>query len=77
MEKRVGSEGSVIYYVVANKHGFEEMVFQGTYEEAEQEKVLREADNVSRNETPLEPWFQTRYYVIPETEWPRECGGMH
>jgi len=67
----------VIYYVVANKNGFEEMVFQGNREEAEQEKALREADNVSRKESPLEPWLQTRFYVIPEAEWSRECGGMH
>ena len=67
----------MIYYVVANKNGFEETVFQGTHEEAEQEKARREAGAASRNLAQAEQWLQTKYYVLPETAWTRECGGMH
>jgi hypothetical protein len=67
----------MIYYVVENKNGFEQTVFQGTCEEAEEEKTRRESYTACVNQEVPGHWLSPKYYVVPETEHTPEIGAMH
>ena len=68
----------MLYYVIENTNGFEELVFQGTMEEAERERVRRISSLDSGATLEGErTWPRTKYYVLPETEWKMEIGVMH
>jgi hypothetical protein len=66
----------MIYYVIKNKDGFEELVFEGTMEEAEAKKSALES-LLSLSEEQKSGWSRIKYYIFPETEWKMEIGGMH
>lgn len=65
------------YYVIRNKDGFEELVFEGTMEEAESKKSILESRLSPSEEKQRLGWSRVKYYVFPETEWKMEIGTMH
>lgn len=67
----------MIYYVIESKNGFEETVFKGTRDEAEQERKKLESCVVQSDQSGPESWLRTRYYVVSENEWQPQIGGMH
>ncbi len=67
----------MLYYVIKNKDGFEELVFEGTIEEAEAKKSALESLILLSEEDRQSGWSRTKYYIFPETEWKMNIGGMH
>ena len=67
----------MIYYVIKNNDGFEELVFEGTMEEAEAEKSMLESLLFTSKEEEQHRWSRVKYYVFPETDWKMETGAMH
>lgn len=67
----------MVYYVIENRNGFEELVFKGTMEEAESQKSLLEERQRASQEGRHPEWPRVKYYVFPETEWRMEIGTMH
>jgi 20S proteasome alpha/beta subunit len=67
----------MIYYVIKNKDGFEELVFEGTMEEAEAKKIALESLLSLSEEDQKSGWSRIKYYIFPETGWKMEIGGMH
>ena len=67
----------MIYYVVRNEDGFEELVFEGTREDAEYEKSLLESRLSLSEDEGRSGWRRVKYYLFPETEWKMEIGTMH
>lgn len=65
------------YYVIRNHDGFEELVFEGTLEEAESKKATFEALLNSSRQEQRPGWSRIKYYVFPEHEWKMETGAMH
>lgn len=65
----------MVYYLIKNEDGFEELVFQGSREDAESRKILLES-NLSRGDERLS-WTRVKYYIFRETEWTTEIGTMH
>lgn len=66
----------MVYYLIKNNNGFEELMLEGTKEEAEAEKARCESalSATSKDET---TWQPVKYYVLPETEWRMEIGCIH
>jgi len=56
------------YYVIRNKDGFEELVFEGTREEAEVKKLALESLLSLSEGNQQSEWPRIKYYVFPETE---------
>lgn len=64
------------YYLIRNKDGFEEIVLEGTMEEAETQKLILEL-RLPSSEEECCGWSRVKYYVFPETEWKMDMGTMH
>jgi hypothetical protein len=65
----------MIYYLIKNEDGFEELVFEGSREEVESKKMALES--TPGPNSGQSGWTRVKYYIFPETDWVMEIGTMH
>jgi hypothetical protein len=64
-------EERTLYYLVANRNGFEELVRLG--EAPEMERLLRKLEEAEKTSgLDVEPWARTRHYLVSKEEWERD-----